>query len=362
MAKVLTQPRTLWLVLLVVLAAVFPFLHGWPIAGSFISEFRTFNATMFGVWLLIVISMNLLTGHSGQISLGHAAVVLVGAYTTAILFAEFNVPLALAVLLAGLFTAAVGGIIIGLPASRLEGPYLAIATFALIITLPQILKLNGLDSLTNGALGIRISGIDTPWPFNKFLDERQWLYYVSIGTALIMTGLAWNLTRSRIGRAFVALRDNEVAATAVGINVPQYKALAFGISSLYAGIAGGIFFMVQAFVSPESLGLQQSILFLVAVVIGGLGTLLGSVFGALFLTFQAELISKLANLIPEAQSLRGAMFGGLLIVTMIVFPRGFAGFVQGLISRGPKGLSQSLSAATTGDSPLATILGRFLRR
>lgn len=363
MAGVLTQPRTLGLVLLLLLFIVFPFLHGWPVTGSFISEFRTRDATMFGVWLLVVISMNLLTGRSGQISLGHAAVVLVGAYTTAILFSEFGVPLALAVLIAGFFTAAVGGIIIGLPASRLEGPYLAIATFALIITLPQILKLSGLDNWTNGALGIRVAEIEAPQPFSNFLDNRQWLYYVSIGTALIMTGLSWNLTKSRIGRAFVALRDNESAATAVGIDVSRYKALAFGISSLYAGIAGGIFFMVRAFVSPESLGLQQSILFLVAVVIGGLGALLGSIFGALFLTFQAEFFTELSDLFAEAQSLRGVIFGGLLIVTIITFPRGLAGFVQGVINRLSGRRSRaSENDAAAGDSPLATVFSSLFRR
>lgn len=388
--KALLQPRVLWLSLLGIVLIVFPFVHGWPLfdgsirnLGFFtveITEFRTFNATMFGVWFLVVMSMNLLTGTSGQISLGHAAVVLIGAYATGILFVEFGVPLALAVIIAGGFTGIVGGVLIGLPAARLSGPYLAIATFSLIITLPQILKLNGINSLTNGALGIGIRPVGPPDLLNDVLgavtrdalsiDERQWLYYVTIGTAFLMAVLLWNLTHSRIGRAFVALRDSEIGAEQMGVNVPLYKALAFGISSFYAGIGGGLFFTVQTFVAPESLRFNDSILFLVAVVIGGLGSILGSVFGALFLAFQAELISNLPGWIPGLSQVRDferlspVIYGSLLIVTILAFPRGLAGLVQSLLSLGRRGGSgvleipafspirgalRNLSASLSGD-------------
>jgi len=355
--RALLQPRTLWLSLLGAALIVFPFVNDWPLfdgsirnLGFFtleITEFRTFNATMFGVWLLVAMSMNLLTGTSGQISLGHAAVVLVGAYTTGILFEEFSVPLALAVILAGVFTGIVGGVLIGLPAARLSGPYLAIATFSLILTLPQILKLNGINSWTNGALGIGIRPVGPPNLVNDFLgavtrdavsiDGRQWLYYVTIGTAIVMTVLLWNITRSRIGRAFVALRDSEIGAEQMGVNVPLYKALAFGISSFYAGIGGGLFFVVQTFVAPESLRFNDSLLFLVAVVIGGMGTILGSVFGGLFLAFQAEVISNLPDWIPglsrirDFERLNPVIYGSLLIATILAFPRGLAGLVQGIL-------------------------------
>jgi branched-chain amino acid transport system permease protein len=220
-----------WLSLLGVFLAVFPFLHGWPFFGTFISEFRTFNATMFAVWLLVVLSMNLLTGYSGQISLGQAAVVLIGAYTAAVLSSQYSVPLPLAIAIAGLFTGLVGGIVIGIPAVRLSGPYLAIATFALVISLPQILKLESLTRWTNGALGIRVSELQAPGFVDGFLSDDEWLYYVTMATAVFMTILFWNLTHSRIGRAFVALRDSEIGAEQMGVNVPLYKALAFGLSS-----------------------------------------------------------------------------------------------------------------------------------
>ncbi len=344
---------TVWLVLLGVTLVVFPFLHTWPFFSSFITKFRTFNATMFAVWLLVVLGMNLLSGYSGQISLGHAAVVLIGAFMTGILSDQYAVPMPLAIALAGLFTGLVGGLVVGIPAVRLSGPYLAIATFALVISLPQILKIEALTRWTNGALGIRVHELQPPGFADRFLDQAEWLYYVTIVTAVFMTIVFWNITRSRIGRAFVALRDSEIGAEQMGVNVPFYKALAFGLSSLYAGIAGGLFFMVQAFVGPESLGFFDSILFLVAIVIGGLGTVLGSVFGALFLTFQAEAIDRLGGVFAQARNLHGVIYGGLLVATLLLFPRGVAGFVQELSARGPRGVWQTIRERSTSLAALA---------
>lgn len=322
--------RFLWFGLLAALLVFFPYMHAWPVFDRYITEYRTFNATMFGVWLLVLLGMNLLTGYSGQISLGHAAVVLVGAYTTGVLFDQYHVPLALAVLMAAGFTGLVGGIVIGIPAVRLSGPYLAIATFAMVISLPQILKMEALTDWTHGALGVRVAEVQPPG-FADFLDDTKWLYYTTLFSAVIMTVLFWNLTRSRMGRAMAALRDSEIGAEQMGVNVPLYKALAFGISALYGGVAGGLFFQAQAFVGPESLGFLDSILFLVAIVIGGLGTILGSVIGALFLTFQAEIIGNLQDWIPQAERLRGVIYGGLLIGTILIFPRGLAFFLHGLV-------------------------------
>ena len=377
MRRLSIPPPALWLVSLAVLLLVFPFVHDWPVFGRFISEFRTFNAAMFAVWLLVVLSMNLLTGYSGQISLGHAAVVLVGAYMTGILVDQYSIPMPVSIALAAAFTGLVGGVVIGLPASRLTGPYLAIATFALVITFPQILKLNLIDGWTNGALGIRIREVGAPGLVDGFLDQAQWLYYVTMFVALIMAVLFWNLTHSRFGRAFVALRDSEIGAEQMGINVPMYKALAFGISSFYAGLAGGLFFMVQTFVGPESLGFQQSFLFLVAIVIGGLGTILGSVFGAFFLTFQAEVIDGIprwaeslegrvpfVSFVPDLDRLRGVIYGGLLVITVLTFPRGLAGFVQGMGSWRPaaarESLAARLAAVRAGDFGAASMLARQL--
>ena len=335
MTTAFLKRRTLGLFLLALLLLVFPFLHDWPFFSLFLGEFRTFNATMFGVWLLILLGMNLLTGYSGQVSLGHAALVLISAYTTAILSQQYGFPLLGAIVLSGGMTGIVGGVLIGFPASRLRGPYLAIATFGLMIALPQILKFKLLSQWTNGALGIRGSRVDPPNFLGGVIDGSSWLYYVVVVAAVVMTVLFWNLTRSRFGRAFAALRNSEIGAEQMGVDVPRYKALAFGISSAYAGLGGGLFFAVQGFVSPDSLNFIDSLFFLVAISIGGLGTILGSVIGAIFLTFQVEGISILARAIPGVGDLRNVIFGGFLIVVIILFPRGIAGFVQGNMAWSP---------------------------
>jgi branched-chain amino acid transport system permease protein len=381
-SETLLRPRTLGFVLLAVLIIVFPYLNTWPFFDGFIGPFRTFQATMFAVWLLVVLGMNLLTGYSGQISLGHAALVAVGAYITAILFDQYSFPLGVAILVAGLGTGVMGGLIIGTPAVRLSGPYLAIATFALIVAMPQILKMDievagltiDLTRWTNGTRGISIGEIQPPGLVDGLVDQRQWLYYMSIFPAVLMTFLAWNLIRSRIGRAFVALRDSEVGAEQMGVNVRFYKTLAFGISSCYAGVGGGLFVMAQTIVSPGSMDVLTSINFLVAIVIGGLATILGSIFGALYLTFQGELTSnvapQLARLVPEQlvqdpQTLRGVIFGSILIITIISFPRGLAGAVHNLLrwspgkSQWPPGPRRWLRGLQTF-GPLARL--RLLRR
>ncbi|CAN5669222.1 branched-chain amino acid ABC transporter permease [soil metagenome] len=306
----------------------FPFLYRWPVTGWFITRYRIFSATMFGVWLLVVLSLNLLTGYSGQISLGHAAFVLIGAYATAILQQQARLPLPFAILGAGLCTGLVGGVLIGLPAVRLSGHYLSIATFALAIALPQVLKIKFMVQWTNGARGIHLAQHVALSPLNLFLNADQYRYYGVMAVTVLMTILFWNLMRSRYGRALLALREHEIGAQQMGVPVAFYKALAFGISAVYAGIAGGLFFFVQGYVSPDSLGLFDSVLLVVAIVIGGLGSMPGSLFGAFFLTFQADIISALAHWLPHADNLGSVLFGLLLILATITFPQGVAGFVR----------------------------------
>lgn len=329
MTTSILKRKSLWFFLLAVLIIVFPFLHELPFFTLFIGEFRTFNATMFGVWMIILLGMNLLTGYSGQLSLGHAALVLISAYLTAILSQQYGFPLWGAVVLSGGVTGVIGGIAIGVPAVRLRGPYLAIATFGLMIAMPQILKFNSLARWTNGANGVGGSQVKPPGFLDGFLNSGEWLYYVTMVAVVVMTLLFWNLIRSRIGRAFVALRNSEIGAEQMGVDVPRHKSLAFGISAVYAGMGGGLFFAVQGFVSPDSLSFFDSLFFLVAIVIGGLGSILGTVFAALFLTFQSEGISLLADVIPGANDLRSVIFGGILILVVILFPRGVAGIFQG---------------------------------
>lgn len=328
--------------MLLLLLGVYPYLYNWPPFDRLLDarEFRTFQATRFAIWLTVLLGLNLLTGYSGQISLGHGALVAVGAYTAAVLMSDFHVPVVLAVLLAGLITGGVG-FLLGIPALRLTGPYLAIATLAMMLAFPQMMKLNGITEWTHGSQGILLSTPHAPGRIDGLVTDRQWLYYSCVVPALIMTGLAWNLTRQHVGRAFIALRDSEIGAEQMGINVPLYKMTAFGLSAFYAGIGGGLFVFSEAYIAPESFDVNLSITMLIVVVLGGLASVSGVVFAAGIMTFRNELVDAFANLgllelpgriVPGQQqstdTLRGAVYGVMLIVTMILLPRGAAGLLQ----------------------------------
>jgi branched-chain amino acid transport system permease protein len=359
MARVLRRPSILGLILVLVVLAAFPYLYTWPFFGSFLIPFRTFQVTRFGLWLIILLGLNLLTGYSGQISLGHAALVAVGAYVAAILmnqgFMGYDVPVAVAVLAAGLFAGALG-FLLGAPALRLSGPYLAIATFAMIIALPQILKLEtvsfagqefhvNMARWTGGVQGILLNRPKAPGSIDARVTDYQWVYYEVMVPALIMTYMAWNITRSRIGRAFVALRDAEVAASHMGVNLSLYKMTAFALSGLYAGVGGGLFAYNEAFISPDSFEIIKSITMVVAIVLGGLASIAGTVFGALFMAFQNEIVDALSGLIrripslsalqgyvpttrSDFEKLRGAVYSIPLVIFIIFAPGGVAGLVR----------------------------------
>jgi len=358
-ARALLRPGVLGLTLLLVVLAVFPYLYTWPFFSAFLDPFRTFQATRFGLWLIILLGLNLLTGYSGQISLGHAALVAVGAYVAAVLMSQgfmgHDVPVAVAVLAAGLFTGALG-FLLGAPALRLSGPYLAIATFAMIIALPQILKLENVSFAgqqlhvnmarwTGGVQGLLLDRPKPPESLKDLVTERQWLYYEVMVPAVIMTAMAWNLTRSRIGRAFVALRDAEVAAAHMGVNLSLYKMTAFALSGLFAGVGGGLFAYNEAFISPDSFEIIKSITMVVAIVLGGLASITGTVFGALFMAFQNEIVDALSGLIrripslgalegyipttaSDFEKLRGAVYSIPLIIFIIFAPGGVAGLIR----------------------------------
>lgn len=316
------------MIVLMLLLCLLPWLPRWPGSWWLFPPYRLFNATMFGVWLLLTLSTNLLVGYSGQISLGQAALVLLGAYLTAILRQYGDLPFLCALLLAGLLSGLIGGVCIGQPAVRLRGPYLGIATFALAVALPQVLKMKPLLPWTQGVRGLHSAPLFLPPTLADALTIDQWRYYLTLAIVLPLTVAFHNLMGGRWGRALRALREDEIAASQAGINLRRYKTLAFGISTFYAGIGGGLFFFVQGYVSPDSLGLFDSILLLIAVVIGGLGSLVGSIYGALFLTFQSEVISTLTRWLPNANQLGNLLFGLLLISITLLFPEGLAGFLS----------------------------------
>ena len=347
------------------LVAVFPYLYQLRPFDTVLDPFRTFQVTRLAIWLVVLMGLNLLTGYSGQISLGHGALVAIGAYTAAVLMHEFGVPVVVAILAAGLFTGAIG-FLIGYPALRLTGPYLAIATLAMMLALPQMLKLNGIREWTGGVSGILLTTPRAPAVLDAFLTDRQWLYYSCMVPALIMTLLAWNITRSHVGRAFIALRDTEIGAQQMGINVPLYKMIAFALSAFYAGIGGGLFVFTEAFMSPDTFDVNLSITMLVVIVLGGLTSIGGTIFAAFVMTFRNDFVDQLASIgilkLPGAvlpgqeqspDTLRGALYGLLLILTVIFLPRGLAGFGRDVsekrpwerLWRGRRGAPRPLSVA-----------------
>ena len=298
------------LVALLVAACVLPF---------FISNYRTFQFTLALVYAIALMGLNMLTGYNGQISLGHGAFYAIGAYTAAILMDRFNVPYWATIPIAGA-VCLVSGFLFGLPALRLEGLYLALATFALGVAMPQILKYKLIGKWTGGAQGIVIVKPDAPsW---LPLSQDQWLYFFTLFITIVMMLLAWNLLRGRIGRAMVAIRDQPIAAEAMGVNIALYKSLTFGVSAMYTGIAGALGAIVVQFIAPDSFTIFLSISFVVGVVIGGLASISGAFFGALFIQFVPNVADQISKAAPWA------IYGVFLIGFMYLMPTGVAGLVR----------------------------------
>ena len=295
-------------------------------APFLISGFHTFQLTQILVYAIALLGLNLLTGYSGQISLGHGAFFAIGAYVTAIMLDHAWLPYWATVPLAGLVCFAIG-FAFGLPALRLEGPYLALATFALAIATPQILKHDKLESWTGGVQGIVL---DKPeGPFTGLLDPDQWLYFVTLVAVIALYVAAWNLVRGRTGRALVAIRDHPLAAGTMGIDTAIYKTTTFGLSAMYTGVAGALGALLTGFVSPDSFTILVSINFLVGMVVGGVASIAGNFFGAAFIVILPNIAGDISDSAPWA------IYGVILIVLMILMPRGIAGVVRAVAARRP---------------------------
>ncbi len=306
------------LALLLVLACVLPFM---------VSNYRVFQLTLVLVYAVALLGLNMLTGYNGQISLGHGAFYAIGAYTAAILMDKYGVPYWATLPIAGA-VCAVAGFLFGLPALRLEGLYLSLATFALGVALPQILKYKGIEHWTGGAQGIVITKPDPPaWTAAAGITQDQWLYFVALAVALVMFTLGWNLLRGRLGRAMVAIRDQPIAAQAMGVDTSRVKAMTFGVSALYTGVAGALGAIAIQFVAPDSFTIFLSISLVVGVVIGGLASISGALWGALFIQFIPNVADEISKAAPWA------IYGVFLIAFMYVMPTGVAGFIRIAVAR-----------------------------
>ena len=303
------------IVVLLGVACVLPFL---------VSNYRTFQLTLVLVYAIALLGLNILTGYSGQISLGHGAFYALGAYCAAILMDKAGLPYWATLPAAGA-VCFVAGFLFGLPALRLEGLYLALATFALGVAMPQLLKYHHVEKWTGGVQGIVIPKPDAP--LGLPLNPDQWLYFFTLLVTLVMFLLGWNLLRGRVGRALTAIRDHAIAAEAMGVHNALYKSTAFGVSALYTGVAGALGAIAVQFVAPDSFNIFLSIVFLVGIVVGGLASISGALYGALFIQFVPNIADEISKAAPWA------VFGIFMIGFVYLMPTGVAGAVRLLLAR-----------------------------
>jgi branched-chain amino acid transport system permease protein len=330
--------------------------------GQRAGEFRLGQFTYVAIYFVALLGLNILTGYNGQISLGHGAFMGIGAYVTAIatlghpgleLYGHhppdwlpigdgmrpvFTVPLAFAI-------TGVIGFLFGLPALRLAGVSLALATFAMAVSLPAVAK--KFENVTGGGGGVNLPLPHTPFGWD--VSTQRWLYYEAWGVAAILFVVAWVLVRGRVGRAWRAIRDREVAATASGVSPAVYKTVAFGVSSAYAGAAGGLLAIQVSYVNPDTFPLELSVLLLASVVIGGLASLSGALYGALVYEF-LRIYAQEPPLVhfEFGKQAPAVVFGVLLILIVYALPGGFAGAVRRIFSP----LTASLKARQNRHKPI----------
>jgi branched-chain amino acid transport system permease protein len=316
-----------WVLGLIALAVLVPLLQ--PVLPNLVSDYRLFLVSTMMIAAIAVLGLNLLTGFNGQISLGHGAFYAVGAYTAAILMDQANFPYWATLPFAAILCFIVG-YLFGLPALKLEGHYLALATFALALAVPQILKYKWLEGVTGGVQGIVLSKPEVP--FGLPLTEDQWLYYFCLVIMIILFWGAANMLNSRSGRAIMAIRDQYLAADTMGIDTSLYKTVTFGISAAYTGIAGALSASAIAFVAPDSFGIFLSIKFLIGLVVGGIGSLAGSVVGGIFYVLVDNSAQSLTQFVKNDLGLpfdlsAYTVFGVLLIAIIYLMPMGIVGGV-----------------------------------
>jgi branched-chain amino acid transport system permease protein len=302
--------RVLGVIALAAAACVLPFM---------VSNYLVFQLTLVIIYAIALLGLNILAGFNGQISLGHGAFFAVGAYTAAILLDKAGMPYWATVPVAAV-VCLMSGFLFGIPALRLEGIYLALATFSLAIAVPQMLKFRGFERWTGGVQGLVIDRGDVPAGLP--LNGDQWFYFFCLAIAVVMFWLGRNLLRGRIGRAIVAIRDQPLAAASMGIDTSRYKAITFGISAMYTGIAGALGALLTQFVSPDSFSFFLSISLIVGAVVGGVASIWGAVFGAFFIVYVPNWADQVTKAAPWA------IYGLVLLGFMYTIPQGLAGLAR----------------------------------
>jgi branched-chain amino acid transport system permease protein len=306
------------------------------VAPLVFSHYRTFQLGFVALYLVALLGLNMLTGFTGQISLGHGAFMGIGAYTTTILVVDHGWRDLWTIPLAGVVAAAFG-LAFGLPATRFAGPYLALATFAIPLSFIGLLK--RFPHFTGGNVGKNLPQLHSQLGLHT--NPSVWFYIVTWVVALIMFPLAFLIVRGRFGRALRAVRDSEIASTANGISTAAIKTAAFGISAFYCGVAGALFAIGITYVNPDTFPIALSILLLTGIVIGGAGSLWGMLFGAVFVEFiqiswgpaLLDQVSHIHHINTRAPGSGLVVYGVILLAVLYVAPAGVAGLVRQITAR-----------------------------
>ena len=311
-----------WILLAVAIVLV-------PMFGS---VYLMYMACLIAINVIATVGLNITVGYAGLLSIGHSAFLGVGAYASALMWLHLGTPLAVNIVVGAAAAFAIG-LVFGIPALRIKGVYLAIATLAAQYSLYSVFK--QWTRVTGGDRGLSLPKIDV------FGFGDTGFYYVVALVALLTTLAARNLFRTRIGRSFIAVREKDYAAQVLGINVVVTKLVAFGIGAAYAGVAGALLAAFLRIVNPDQFTLVSSVFFLAAVVVGGRGSILGSILGAVFMTLMPEFLREIiahlsvegADMASLLSPLREIIFGALIVLFLIFEPRGLVGFVQRAMGR-----------------------------
>src|ERR1017187_3527210 len=311
-----SRAQRAWLGVLALALLVFPFVA---------NQYWLYLACLVAINVASATGLNVLTGYTGQVSLGQAAFMGVGAYAVAVLEKKLGTPVLLNLAGAG-GAAMLVGLVVGISSLRVKGLYLAIATIAASFILHFVFA--NWTRVTGGTAGLSLPPAKI---FGFALDTEFRLYWLIVPITLLMLAGAANLFRTRIGRAFVAIRDRDISAEVLGIPLLRYKLLSFGLSSFYAGVAGGLWAYFFRSVTPESFPLLMSIFFLAAIIVGGMGSILGGILGAVFMTLVPEVLKLMVGWLPNASEamvflapVRTMVFGALIVGFLIFEPHGLA--------------------------------------
>ena len=301
-------------------------------APRYVSDFHARELGSVGIYFIALLGLAILTGYSGQISLGHGTFMAIGGYATAILTVDHGVRDVWTIPIGGV-VAGIAGLLVGIPALRLSGLYLALVTFGIAVAFPELLK--KYQGFTGGTTG-KIMKLPHS-ELGVHTTPNRWIFYLSWTIALVLLAAAWAVVRAKPGRTLQAIRDSEVAAASSGVNVSLYKTLAFGISAFYAGVAGSLYAISVFYVNTETFGILLGVWLLVGLAVGGIGSLAGLIAGAAlvyYLPNHADTFARWANhlplvsLDPNQPGVPSIVFGAVLILVMLMLPTGVGGFLR----------------------------------